>query len=203
MKFAPSTYADIRKYFDSTYVKFAELGEKLLYIQRIRDDCIIAADSNGDVYELILEETAPYEMTYTLPHRALFTHKGKAYMLQRIPARQYQRGINTANTQIISVPDGKKQSLSWELLDAFTNKQDYQSLADAVFGKFGKEVLAVPLSSRSMFDRRTQTIFFDRQGVASVEREGKKINVVSLFREEIEDMMSDSRFTGFSLEVHP
>jgi hypothetical protein len=201
MKFAPSTYADIRKYFDSTYAKFAELGEKLLYIKQIKQDSITATDSAGDVYELVLEEAAPYEMTYTLPHRALFAHKGRAYMLQRIPARQYQRGINTANTQIISVPDGKKQSLSWELLDAFTNKQDYQTLAEAVFGKFNKEIIAVPLSCRSMFDRRLQAIFFDRQQVANVSRDGKKIQTVSLFKEEVEEMMTDTRFAEFTLEV--
>ena len=201
MKFAPSTYGDIRKYFDSTYAKFAELGEKLLFIQRIREDAITAVDSVGDVYELVLEEDAPYEMTYTLPHRALFAHKGRAYMLQRIPARQYQRGINTSNTQIISVPDGKKMSLTWDLLDAFTNKQDYQTLADAVFGKFAKEVVAVPLSQRSMFDRRVQHIYFDRQAVATLDRDAKKVKVVSLFKEEVEEMLTDSRFAGYSLET--
>ncbi len=201
MKFAPSTFSDIRKYFDSTYAKFAELGEKLLFIQRIREDAITAVDSAGDVYELVLEEAAPYEMTYTLPHRALFTHKGKAYMLQRIPARQYQRGINTSNTQIISVPDGKKMPLTWDLLDSFTNKQDYQLLGDAVFGKYNKDVLAVPLSPRSMFDRRSQGIYFDRKCVASVKRDDKKVVVVSLFKEEIEEMLTDSRFAGFTLEV--
>ncbi len=201
MKFAPSTYADIRKYFDSTYAKFAELGEKLLFIQRIREDAITAIDSAGDVYELVLEEDAPYEMTYTLPHRALFAHKGRAYMLQRIPARQYQRGINTSNTQIISVPDGKKMPLTWELLDSFTNKQDYQTLADAVFGKFAKEVTTVPLSQRSMFDRRMQHIYFDRQAVATLDRDAKKVRVVSLFKEEVEEMLTDSRFAGFTLET--
>lgn len=201
MKFAPSTYADIRKYFDSTYAKFAELGEKLVFINRIREDSITATDSEGNVYELVLEEYAPYEMTYTLPHRALFSHEGRAYMLQRIPARQYQRGINTSNTQIISVPDGKKMPLTWELLDSFTNKQDYQLLAEAVFGKYNKDVLSVPLSSRSMFDRRAQKIYFDRQGVATISREGKLIRVVSLFEEEVREMLTDPRFAQFTVEV--
>ncbi len=201
MKFAPSTYADIRKYFDSTYAKFAELGEKLVFINRIREDSITATDSEGNVYELVLEEYAPYEMTYTLPHRALFSHEGRAYMLQRIPARQYQRGINTSNTQIISVPDGKKMPLTWELLDSFTNKQDYQLLAEAVFGKYNKDVLSVPLSSRSMFDRRAQKIYFDRQCVATISREGKLIRVVSLFEEEVREMLTDPRFAQFTVEV--
>jgi hypothetical protein len=201
MKFAPSTYADIRKYFEGTYVKFAELGEQLLYIQRIREDYILAADSKGNAYELVLEEDAPYEMTYTLPHRALFAYNGRAFMLQRVPARQYQRGINSANTQIISVPDGKKMSLSWELLDAFTNKQDYQLLADAVWGRFSKEVVSIPLSCRSMFDRRTQSIYFDRNAVCKIDREGKKVLVHSLFREEIQEMLDDSRFEEFTVEL--
>ena len=41
MIFSPSNAHDVKKYFESTFVKFKELGEQILYIDRVTLDNVL------------------------------------------------------------------------------------------------------------------------------------------------------------------
>ena len=93
MIFSPSNASDVKKYFVGTFVKFKELGEQILYIDRVTSDNVLCHDGNDNVFELVLDQDAPYEMQYSLPHRGMFEHMDSVFQLQRIPANFHRRII--------------------------------------------------------------------------------------------------------------
>lgn len=171
MLFVPSVWQDIRKYYEGSYVKFAEFGDKLFFIQTVRENEIRGIDEDDEPFVLTLDEEAPYNLTYTLPHKGLFSLDGVAYLLYRVPAQQYSRGITSNNTKIMSVADGRSLSLSFERLRAYVQKQPYVSMEEALFSK-SKDV-SVCLSRRFSFYRPKQTLYVDSLPIFTFKRKEK------------------------------
>lgn len=175
MKFQPSNVDDIRRYYEQTYCKVPEHGDKLFYLQNTVHSAdgweARLVDSDGDIYSIILEEETPYEMNFALPHRALFNFKNTVCLLERIPARQYKRGINTENTRIVEVFSGKQQALDFRRLEAFVKKVSYCSVNEALFAKRGATVVGVALSPRISFYAPSQTFYVDLVQFAQYNRE--------------------------------
>lgn len=176
MKFCPSTAADIQKYFRNSYVKFTELGDKLLYVHKVDNDEVFCLDKNDDVFVVELREDEPYEMSYTLPHRGLFLYNGGLYQLRRVPARQWRRGICNDNTVIQNMLTGKNHPISFDILEAFTEKPVYQQLSSWK----GENLL---LSQRFAI-LQTGAIFCDRLRIGNLEEGVAK--VLPLFVQEVQ-----------------
>lgn len=166
MIFVPSNSDDIRRYYEGTYVKLQEFGDKLFYLRKVRSDAngdmeVLLEDSDGETLVILLEEDAPYNMNFTLPHRAMFQYGGSAYILQRIPARQYKRGINTENTRIVDAFSGKVSDLSFKRLEAFVSKAAYSSVNEALYEKKNAKTIGVVLSQRIAFYCPQQVFYLD------------------------------------------
>jgi len=175
MQFVPSVWQDIRKYYEGSYVKFSEYGESLFFIERVREDHIIGQDEQADPFILTLDEEVPYTLTYNLPHKGLFVKDGYTYMLHRVPAQQYSRGITTGNTKIVEVTTGKAQSLTFQMLRAFVEKQPYVSLAEALHSK--GDMKCVALSRRFAFHRPKQLLYVDTTPIGSYNRKENVMEV--------------------------
>lgn len=179
MILSPQTSGDIRRYYEKTWVKFQEFGDKLFFIERVRDYEVVGIDEDGEAWVLYMEDAAPYVLNYNLPNRAIFPHGGSVLSLRRIPAKQYQRGLSTANTIIVDVFSGKKlESIKVDVLKSFVNKPIYTPLAEALDGKFPKRVIGVIVAHRISFNRNLQQFFVDAVPVAAYNRETATISVV-------------------------
>lgn len=197
MMAVPSASADIERYYRNTYVKFKGFGDLLFYIQRVTPENITGVDENGDDFVLTLSEDAPYQLDYILPNRALFQYKDRVAMLQRIPARQYKRGLCPENVRIIrpgvaESSNGGQIDISFDSLKVFVNKPQYRTLKEAVYSKTrDKEVALTP---RAWFSRLNQALYFDRAGVAAFNRDAKRWTTVSGFKEEVQALVSADPF---------
>jgi len=165
VKFKPSTVDDIRRYYEGSYCKVPEFGDKLFLLKQVVAASegveIRLKDSQDDLYTILLEEEAPYEMNFALPHRAIFNYRDTVYLLERVPARQYKRGITSENTHIIEVFSGKPQGLSFARLEAFVTKSSYCSVNEVLFGKRRGTVAGLALSPRLSFHTPSQTFYMD------------------------------------------
>lgn len=165
MKFKPSTVDDIRRYYEKTFCKVVEHGDKLFFLEQVASNHegweVRLKDSDNELYSILLEENAPYEMNFALPHRALFNYRNTVCLLERIPARQYKRGINQDNTRIVEVFNNKVQALDFRRLEAFVKKMSYCSVNEALFAKRGAGVVGVALSSRISFYTPAQSFYVD------------------------------------------
>jgi hypothetical protein len=189
MQCISSNWQDIRKYYEHTYVKFNEFGDKLFYIAEVGPSIIRGIDDTQTDFELYLSDDAPYYLDYLLPHKAVFQYKDSVALLQRIPARQYRRGLCSDNTQILNVASGSKYDLGFPTLKAFVSKPSYASFSEAFNCK--AKVKAVALSNRMTY-MRTGQILIDHTTVAHYDYTTKKITMARpIFLPEIMQHMVD------------
>tara|TARA_R110000868_G_scaffold37403_3_gene132371 strand:- start:1857 stop:2456 length:600 start_codon:yes stop_codon:yes gene_type:complete len=193
----PSTAVDIRKYFESTYIKINGFGDTLFYVRRVREDIITGIDENNTEFELDLWEDSPFTIDYILPHRAVFQYGNTALLLRRVPARQYFRGIHPENTKLTSVDTGEEYPINFETLKAFVNKQQYVTLDEAIVNKPKKKAHA--LSPRFSYITAGQSINLDNTNIAHINLKEKLLFIKHpIFTQEI---VSYLKQTNSSLQV--
>jgi len=193
MEFISSNWRDIDKYYTGTYVKFNEYGDKLFHIDHVNPNVVEGEDDTGTNFQLFLSDSAPYTVNYLLPHKATFQWNDSVYMLQRIPARQYRRGLCSDNTQIINIATGSRVDISFKSLKAFVSKPMYSSFSAAFNSK--AKTKAVALSPRLTYIR-SGLILVDQVRVASFDYNTKKIHMIhKIFLPEIMQHMMDHNET--------
>lgn len=188
MLFTASNWHDIEKYYYNTYVKFKEFGDKLFFIRSVTQYSIKGIDEDSEQFELYLDDAHPYELDYILPHRATFQFKDSAVTLQRIPARQYRRGLNHENTRLLRLFDGESLPLQFDVLKAYVNKQKYFTFTYIMSGKVKQKSLA--MSPRMAFNARTGQLQVDGKAFALVDTNTKTIICRKLFMSDVAAIMS-------------
>jgi len=195
MKFVPSTRNDIDKYYRHTFLKFKETGDLLFYLDTVGTSCISGTIEDGREFKLYLAEEEPYEVDYILPHKSFFQYGENAVMLQRNPAKQYNRGITGENTMLCyRTGDEKfgKLPLDFTILKAFVNKKKFYSLQEAI-----KEpkLVSVALSSRMMYVKQNKQIYMDFVPIARVSLNRRIQMIAPIFKEEVEDFLKTTQET--------
>lgn len=191
MQFVPSARSDIQKYYLNTFLKFKETGDLLLYLTGVDNHAITGQVEDGRDFKLYLSETDPYEVDYILPHKSFFQFGEKAVMLQRIPARQYFRGISPENTAVVFKVPGQgelsKLNLGFEVLKAFVQKQKFLSLTEAMAAK---DLTSAVLGPRMMYMKANKTIYIDFTPVAKVATDNKHLVIIApIFKEDIQEFL--------------
>jgi hypothetical protein len=197
--FVPSARDDIIKYFKNSFLKFKETGDTLFFLTHVTNDEIGGQIEDGRDFKLYLDEKEPYEVDYILPHKSFFQFGEHCCMLQRIPARQYHRGITEENTQITyrkgaPSPGGTEKlltmGLSFEVLKAFVQKKKFFSLTDAM----KEPVVSCAMSPRMMYVRAGRSIYIDFVPVARVDAKTKNIFMIApIFRQEVLALLTNNQ----------
>lgn len=193
MMFVPMYAEDISKYYRHTYVKFKETGDTLYYIRDVNHRMIRGTDQDGTEFELYLSDDHPYEVDYVLPNKSFFQLAKSACLLQRIPAKQYRRGLCSENTRITRI--GKTGNLvsldlSFDVLKAFVSKQTFPSLATVLMKK---APVSVALSPRFAYVPEIGAILADLNIVAYVDKKEKKIKMVhQIFKPEVQELAKNT-----------
>jgi hypothetical protein len=198
MLFNSYTWEDINRYYRQTYIKFKETGDTLFYIRDVRPERVSGTDEDGTEFALHLNYDDPYEVDYILPNKSYFQYAKRACMLQRIPAKQYRRGICSDNVRItgLSKTGGIAAiDVNFESLKAFVSKQAFPSLRTVLLQK--QKPLSVALSPRFAYVPEGGFLFCDQTCVAKVEKRAKTIQILQpIFKPEI-DVLID----GADLEI--
>jgi hypothetical protein len=193
MLFSTDNYDDINRYYRGTYVKFKETGDRLFYIRDVGPQRVTGTDEEGTEFELFLNHDDPYEVDYVLPHKSYFQLNKRACMLQRVPAKQYRRGICGENTRLTAL--GKTGNLvqveiGFDALKAFVSKQAFPSIKTVLTMK--NKPLSVAISPRFAFVPETGQIYTDLLAVAVVSKKDNRVTVTrEIFRPEVTQFVSD------------
>lgn len=198
MLFTSSSYQDIEKYFMGTYVKFKEFGDRLFKITDGNPNHLTGVDQNDEEFELLLNDDHPYEVDYVLPSRAVFQYKDRACLLQRVPARQYKRGLCDQNVRVVDVDIGESRQINFTILTAFVTKQKYFTFTEA-FKRKGK-LKSYALNSRMSYTYSSSVLRIDTMNIGHYNSVDKKIHVHPLFIFDIKEQLSQN---NESFEVVP
>jgi hypothetical protein len=183
-----SNWEDIRRYFSDTYVKFKEYGDRLFFIQHVDPSVISGYDEDEVRFDLYLSDSKPYTLDYILPSKATFQYKNQAYMLHRIPARQYRRGLCQDNTNIIRLHDGQKMPIDFDILKAFVNKPVYSTLGQALKATKGTHTI----SSRMWYNTANNQLFLDLKRVGIYDKANETLMLSPVLHEDVAKLMSSS-----------
>jgi len=193
MLFSTANYEDIHRYYRCTYVKFKEMGDRLFYIRDVGHSQVRGTDEDGTEFELYLNHDDPYEVDYVLPHKSYFQYAKRACMLQRVPAKQYRRGLCAENTRLTAI--GKTGNLvnidiGFDVLKAFVTKQAFPSIKTVLTMK--NKPLSVALSPRFAFAPEPGLIIADQLTVATVDKKQQKVTIHrEIFRPEVLKFVND------------
>jgi hypothetical protein len=191
MQFNSHNWEDIQRYYRHTYIKFKETGDTLFYVRDVRPDKVTGTDQDGTEFALHLNYDDPYEVDYILPNKSYFQYAKRACMLQRIPAKQYRRGICADNVRItgLSKTGGIVAiDVTFDTLKAFVSKQAFPSLNTVLMQK--QKPLSVALSPRFAFVPVGGFLFCDQTCVAQVDTKTKKVTVLhNIFMPEIKQFI--------------
>jgi hypothetical protein len=198
MQFNSYTWEDIHRYYRHTYVKFKETGDTLFYIRDVNVESVAGTDQDGTEFKLFLNYDDPYEVDYVLPNKSYFQFAKRACMLQRIPAKQYRRGVCADNVRItgLSKTGGLTAiDVNFESLKAFVSKQAFPSLRTVLLQK--SKPLSIALSPRFAFVPEAGYLFCDQTCVAQIDKRAKTIRILhNIFKPEIEALIA-----GAELEI--
>ena len=194
MLFTPANYEDISKYYRKTFVKFKETGDMLFYIREVNSERVSGLAQDGTPFDLFLSEEFPYEVDYVLPRKSFFDFSNHAVLLQRVPAKQYQRGISNGNVSVSVLKAGGSPSdlpLDFAVLRAFVSKQVFESLDTAI----NSDKTSVVLSQRFAFTPANRKIYADFTCVGQMLPKRKEIKCFyALFKPELERLVLNTAY---------
>lgn len=206
MQFIPANRDDIIRYWRGSFLKFKPEGNEfnadtLFYIDNVDRYTVTGKVEDGREFKLFLSDEHPYAVDYILPHKSFFQYDKHAVLLQRIPARQYHRGITVENTQLTFMsPEGVvgNVELSFNSLKAFVTKQKFFTLKEALDQRSKNSCV---LNSRMMVMPKNKQIYVDFEPVARV-NPGHKIQMIKpLFKHELTQMLASTNEQGvFEIE---
>lgn len=196
MLFCPQNTDDISRYYRNTYVKFKEFNDDLFFIQTVERRRVTGLHQDGEEFELFYSDDRPYEVDYVIPHKSFFQYKNRACLLQRIPAKQYQRGMSSQNTQVISLSRTGgigNMELSFDLLKAYVGKKEFPSFDKGVTSK--GRMVSVALSPRFAYCPEARVIAVDTTMIAHVNHPDHQVVVYDkIFVPEIKELAAGSIF---------
>jgi hypothetical protein len=196
MIFTSAVYEDISRYYRNTYVKFKEHGDRLFFIRAVGPDSVRGTDEEGTEFVIHLDDEHPYEVDYILPRKSLFQYGKRSCMLQRIPAKQYQRGLSNGNTSIQSLNKMgglAKHDIGFDVLKCYVAKQAYPSMDVTIANKARN--ISTAMSQRISYVHDCRGFFVDNVAVATLDKPSRSINMLhKVFTKELQELAKDSHF---------
>lgn len=203
MKFCLETAKDLNKYFNGTFVKFrgisgvfsdgtecAPADELVHSVDSIQGNMIKGKRfENGETipYQFLLysehSHAAP-EIDFILPKKSYFNTGNGAMLLQRIPARQYRRGICGDNTEILLLKGTifHPSAVNFQNLDKYVRKPSWP--------QFGEQGISYAVSRRIAVSG-TQ-VYVDQTPIGTINYKDRRISVIPLFAPEIQTILKEN-----------
>lgn len=176
---------DIERYYNNTYVKFTETGDRIFRIASVNGEAVKAVDSTG--FEVWIDLKEDYHVNYIIPGRKIFQMGEYAAMLYRKPARQYFRGMHSENTGFVilnQTGEWKECPVDFGNIESFINKGQYPTID---FQSLSSSPFSVAIDDQIAMAKNGQ-ILFGFISIGHFEPEYKRISHEALFGKEIKDI---------------
>ena len=191
MIFCRDNYEDIKKYFQGSYMKFPLIGDEVVFVENVSTRGMTGQQTKTDEHDAWEFTFGPEwempEMEFLLPKKSFFEYDGHAYLLCRIPAKQYSRGITDDNTciAVLGAEGFCSVGLTLPLLNAYTAKPVFKGFRLEGYGS------SYPVSSRMAVDPQGR-IFIDKIRIGHLAISERKISCnVEMFAPEIEQVLRE------------
>ena len=179
-------WEDCRKYYEHTFTKFKETGDTIFYIQKVSPDDILAKDINGNEVGIYLD--SGYNLDFVLPRKTVYQYGAHAAILQRIPAKQWKKGMCAGNTQtLVACPEWMPISFDIKIIEGFVNKPSYISSKDAVPRLIDGTLTSAALSPRFSMNNNGD-VFLDTVVVGTMSFDQGIVKAKKIVEKEIKEL---------------
>jgi hypothetical protein len=193
-KFLAENAADFRQRYEGTYGFYRdETGKKLLaQLTLIRDNVCHFIDSRGIEYHLNADAPSDKGFEFIPPKASWYNIAGgQAFLVTRIAARQFQRGLSAKNTAIYVLQGGglSNKRIDFTTLESIylkaRSKQDaYQSWNDSQ---------SVAISDQIACNLKTGDVYVWEKKIGTFTKNGNafevKLQEPTLWRTEVTDAL--------------
>lgn len=193
-QFTSKNAADFKQRYEDTFGFFTKPGtsdKKIVKFLQVNEDLVMFEDKRGVSYTVYPDSDIEFE--FMSPVKKLFTVGDIVFLIQRRPARQYQRGISENNTQIINLVTGGHSSPTFARLEAAIEKQPEPKLFEQEYLLERRRTLQF-----SNIFAAVDGLFY-LYGTCIGKVTGKTISLNdNIYIQEVKDMIRD---TGVNFEV--
>ncbi len=159
-----SNWKDVQKYYQGTFIKLRELGDEVVRVDKVEPTSMWVVLQSNEKIELVLSDEG-YNLDYQIPKKTVYQNGQFAYVLDRIPARMWKKGLSSENTTLNAVEaDGVLEQVhvnKFENLFSFVNKPEYVKL-------FNYEVYASAALSNRIYVTKNGVIWCDAKAIGKV-----------------------------------
>lgn len=187
-------YEDVKKYYQGTWVKITECGDRIYTVDKVTSkytDLSSPSRGDGDEYaEIRIDMEVGYTLDYVIPKKTVYQYGEKALLLQRIPARMWRKGMDSKNTEFLSLDtkgNWKKTSLATPVIEGFVNKPSYYTVEDALVG-FQNALDSAALTPRIAFCKEGQ-VYIDTIYVGRVK--GKALTFKAIYEPDLAPLFNN------------
>ena len=171
---------DFRQRYQNTYGYFTtDAGKRLLvYLSTVKDHESEFCDADGITYRALADKGVFFEF---IPlERRLFVHKDTLKLACRRPARQWSRGICSANSTITGVAYGSQHEVDFDVVTAYdSNKHGW------------KDAKAFTLNNMIGVDNNT--IFLYNTAIGTLQDEVARLTTSMFVQEAIDTFKASGR----------
>lgn len=191
MELMSANWPDIAKYYQSTFVLLKEVPDQYIYINKVSPREVLFTDADGKEGVIYLHDAHPYTLDMVLPSKTLYQMGKHAFLITRIPARQYHRGIGIDNAKVLKLESTgwKSVSLSFDVLKGQLTTIPYKSLEASINDPVN---ISEVLSKRFCYRSHDKSIFCDLTCIGDVLKKTRTINVKRLFVPNIQRLLGEN-----------
>ncbi|MDE3022864.1 MAG: hypothetical protein KGI54_13570 [Pseudomonadota bacterium] len=200
---------DFQRRYVGAFIRIRQPGQKkfdVFEVEQIRRDAdhnAILSLRNPRLGTLIVNLDGDHELNFERPLCGAFQHRGRAYIFEKSPQRQWQRGVSAANSSIRSLPlpaGGLSNNTMAEPFVASAFEHTVYTYPDAVNMLLkGKAYQSVALSGNFIIslgttkENNTLVIWHWRTPIATVLRESpNKVHELlePVYNQEVQDLVN-------------
>lgn len=133
-QFTSKNSADFKQRYEDTFGFFTRPGtndKRIVKFLEVNEELVSFVDQKGISYTVYPDSDV--EFTFLSPVKKLFAVDDLVFLIQRRPARQYQRGISENNTQIINLLTFGNSQPTFGRLEAAFEKEPTPKLFEQDF----------------------------------------------------------------------
>jgi hypothetical protein len=191
MIFCRSNWEDISKYFSKTYMKFPEIGDEVVFVDKVTEygmeGKFLIPTKHGDETTgwMFTFDNKEVDIDFILPKKSYFEYNGFACLLYRLPSKQFKRGLCEDNVNISCLSANGSFTtapVSLETINAYTAKPSFKPFTKPT----GQHSYVV--SPRVAVDG-VGRIYVDKTKIGIVVGDTKTIAISSLFEPEIKRIL--------------
>lgn len=192
-------WQDCQKYYQGTWVKIAQCGERIYTVGEVNNKFTYFSSPsrgpNDEEADVCIDMSVGYTIDYVIPKKTVFQYKENALILERVPARMWRKGMDPKNTTFSTLNEASawgKVAIAVPVIEGFVNKPGYYQL-DQALSNFEGALISAALSPRVSLSKGG-SVFIDTTMVGKFAKKSETLTYKAIYKNELELLFPNLKY---------